>query len=83
MFKKRKSSKSSASMERESTFTPQKLYEMRIDTVKPGYMHRVLNILSHTLPRLNTIYPPIGCFTTDTGNVNQVIQIYEYVTPLL
>ena len=77
MFRKKKKSSKSTSNGEQSIFTPQKLYEMRIDTVKPGYMNRVLDILSHTLPRLNTIYPPIGCFTTDTGNVNQVIQLYE------
>lgn len=55
-----------------------KLYELRIDSGKMSNMAKALEINANIMPELKTDYPPLGCFTTDIGKLNQYIQIYEY-----
>ena len=55
-----------------------KLYELRIDSGRLSDMDKAMGILSRTMPLLNTRFPPLGWFTTDIGNHNQHIHIYQY-----
>ena len=54
------------------------LYEFKIDSGRLSNMAKAMDIMSSAMPELKTRYPPLGCFTTDVGNLNQYIQIYQY-----
>ena len=58
--------------------TMAKLYELRIDSAKMSNMAKALEINAGVLPDLKTKCPPLGCFTTDIGNLNRFIHFYEY-----
>lgn len=55
-----------------------KLFEIKIASAKLSNMKKALEINSNIMPELKTDFPPLGCFTTDIGSLNQYIQIYEY-----
>ena len=55
-----------------------KLYELKIDSGRLSNMAKAMDIMSSAMPELKTRYPPLGCFITDVGNLNQYIQIYHY-----
>ena len=55
-----------------------KLYELKIDSGRLSNMAKAMDVMSSAMPELKTRYPPLGYFTTDVGNLNQYIQIYQY-----
>ena len=55
-----------------------KLYELKIVSGRSSNMDKAMDIFAGAMPELKTKYPPLGCFTTDVGNLNQFIEIYQY-----